>query len=196
VEAILDPDPVVQFRQWFESAMEAGIPQANAMVLATASPDGRPSARVVLLKRYDDHGFQFFTSYESPKARDLDSNARAALVFYWEDLGRQVRVEGSVERLPTADSDVYFASRPFEHQISTLVSPQSTEITREELDRRFEALRVRFTGKVIPRPTWWGGYRVVPARFEFWQRRFARLNDRVVYQRRGDGSWRIARLAA
>jgi pyridoxamine 5'-phosphate oxidase len=195
LESSLDPDPIVQFQRWFKDALDAEIPQANAMTLATATQDGKPSARVVLMKTADARGFTFFTNYESRKGRELAENPRAALIFYWEDLGRQVRVEGAVEKVPAEESDAYFDTRPLENKLSSMASPQSERVTREELDRRYEALKSRYATGHVPRPEQWGGYRVSPERMEFWQRRFARLNDRVAYERQKDGSWKIMRLA-
>lgn len=195
LESSLDPDPIVQFQRWFKDALDAEIPQANAMTLATATQDGKPSARVVLMKTADARGFTFFTNYESRKGRELAENPRAALIFYWEDLGRQVRVEGTVEKVPAEESDAYFDTRPLENKLSSMASPQSEPVTREELDRRYEALKSRYVTGHVPRPEQWGGYRVSPERMEFWQRRFARLNDRVAYERQKDGSWKIMRLA-
>jgi len=195
LEASLDPDPIVQFQQWYQDARDAGISQADAMTLATAARDGTPSARIVLMKIVDDRGFIFFTNYRSRKGRELAENPRAALIFYWEALGRQVRIEGTAEKIPGAESDAYFDSRPLENKLSSLASPQSEPVTREELDRRYDELKRQYGGRPVLRPTHWGGYRVRPDRMEFWQRRFARMNDRVVYQRRRDGSWEMTRLA-
>ena len=195
LEASLDPDPIVQFQQWYQDARDAGIPQADAMTLATAARDGTPSARIVLMKIVDDRGFTFFTNYRSRKGRELAENPRAALIFYWEALGRQVRIEGTAEKIPGAESDAYFDSRPLENKLSSLASPQSEPVTREELDRRYDELKRQYGGRPVLRPTHWGGYRVRPDRMEFWQRRFARMNDRVAYQRRRDGSWEMMRLA-
>lgn len=195
LEASLDPDPIVQFQQWYQDARDAGISQADAMTLATAARDGTPSARIVLMKIVDDRGFIFFTNYRSRKGRELAENPRAALIFYWEALGRQVRIEGTAEKIPGAESDAYFDSRPLENKLSSLASPQSEPVTREELDRRYDELKRQYGGRPVLRPTHWGGYRVRPDRMEFWQRRFARMNDRVAYQRRRDGSWEMMRLA-
>jgi pyridoxamine 5'-phosphate oxidase len=195
LEASLDPDPIVQFQLWYKDAIDAEIPQANAMTLATADREGKPSARIVLMKNAEVRGFTFFTNYRSRKGRELEDNPCAALVFYWEALGRQVRVEGTVEKLPAAESDAYFASRPLENKLSSVASPQSEPVSREELDLRSEELKQRYVTGTIARPAHWGGYRVKPDRVEFWQRRFARMNDRVVYNRRRDGSWKMTRLA-
>lgn len=195
VASALDPDPLVQFRRWFDEALSSHVPQPEAMTIATATRDGRPSARMVLLKNIDHLGFEFFTNYLSRKGRDLQENPRAALVFHWEPLGRQVRVEGTVLRLSGEESDAYFRSRPAENQISSWASMQSEPATREELDRRFEEVKQLYRDRPVPRPQHWGGYRVTPERMEFWQRRFARMNDRVLYTRRLDGTWSRGHLA-
>jgi pyridoxamine 5'-phosphate oxidase len=195
IESLLDANPFVQFQLWFKDAQDAGILQANAMTLATASKDGKPSARIVLMKTADARGFTFFTNYRSRKGKELAENPRAALIFYWETLGRQVRIEGRVEKLTAEESDAYFNSRPLENKLSSMASPQSEPVTREELDDRYEELKRRYAHGPIPRPEQWGGYRVNPERIEFWQRRFARLNDRVAYERGEDGKWKRMRLA-
>jgi pyridoxamine 5'-phosphate oxidase len=190
----LDPDPAAQFRRWLEEARRAGIEGLDAMTLATATRDGAPSARMVLLKGVEEHGLGFYTGYESRKGRELDENPRAALVLYWHGLGRQVRVEGVVERVPDEKADVYFASRPLGSRLSAVVSRQSEVIAgREELERAAEALGER-VGEDVPRPASWGGYRVVPSYWEFWQHRLDRLHDRFRY-RPGNGGWTIERLA-
>jgi pyridoxamine 5'-phosphate oxidase len=192
----LGPDPIVEFQTWFAAAGDAGAPAHDAMTLATVSPDGRPSARMVLLKQADQRGFVFYSNYDSPKGRDLAANPQAALVFYWAGLDRSVRVEGKVEKLSTAESDAYFATRPRDGQLSSVTSVQSQPVgSREELDRRFEEMKKTFEGKPVPRPPHWGGYRLKPVRIEFWQQRFARLNDRVEYVLLADGTWKKARLS-
>lgn len=191
----LGPDPVAEFRAWYRTALEAELPGADAMTLATATKTGEVSARIVLLKAIDRDGFLFYTNYESRKGRELEGNASAALVFHWPELHRSVRVEGTVRRIPPADSDAYFLERPRDGQLSSLTSAQSEPVaSREELDRRFEQLRNRYDGKSIPRPPYWGGYRLAPRRMEFWQHRFARLNDRILYRLQSDGSWTKSRL--
>jgi len=196
LEKDLDPNPITQFHRWFEEARAAKVLQLDAMALATATKDGRPSARMVLLKGFDASGFVFYTNYESRKGKELASNPVAALVFHWPELERQVRIEGSVEKVSPEESDAYFQTRPRESQISAHVSAQSELIrSREELDRRFEELQKQYEGHPIPRPAYWGGYRLKPSRIEFFQSRFARLNDRILYERQEDGSWVMKRLA-
>ena len=167
----------------------------TAMALATATRDGRPSVRTVLLKGLDGGGFVFYTNYESRKAREIDDTHRASLLFYWPSVSRQVRIEGTIERVTDAESDAYFATRPFESQIAALVSPQSDPIAhREVLDALFAEARARYAPGAVPRPGFWGGYRVVPAEIEFWQGRENRLHDRLRYRRQGD-IWIRERLA-
>ncbi len=194
-EADLDEDPIRQFRRWFEEARGAGVHEPNAMTLATAAPDGGPSARMVLLKAVGPDGFDFFTSFDSRKGLELAANPRAALVFWWGPLERQIRIEGHVMRLPEKDADAYFATRPLESRIGAWASEQSAPIEgRHVLEERAEEVRRRFPSGEIPRPPYWGGFRVIPDYVEFWQGRPGRLHDRLCYLRDGNG-WAIQRLS-
>ena len=191
-----DADPINQFRRWFDEAKAAGIPLPEAMTLATSSSDGKPSARLVLLKQFDEEGFVFYTNYQSRKARDLETNPFAALVFYWPQLDYQVRVEGPVTRTSAAEADEYFQTRARESQIGAHVSPQSEVITgREILEQRFAELEQLYSDRIIERPAHWGGYSVRPEQIEFWKSRPGRLHDRLRYERQADGTWRRVRLA-
>lgn len=194
-ESEVAANPVEQFRRWFDEAVAAGIPMANAMTLATTSPEGRPTARIVLLKGFDDQGFVFFTNYESRKGRELEATGLAALLFWWEPLDRQVRIEGAVERVSDQESDTYFATRPRESSLSAMASPQSRVVdSRRWLTDRVLEVSREWAGKDLVRPPQWGGYRVVPACFELWQGRPDRLHDRLCY-RLAKGVWTIERLA-
>jgi pyridoxamine 5'-phosphate oxidase len=186
-------DPIEQFADWFERA-SADVPLAEAMTLATVDAEGAPDARMVLLKGFGPDGFRFFTNYESAKGEELAANSRAALVIYWRELDRQVRVRGEVERLPAEDSDAYFASRPRDSRIAAAVSPQSRPVERDELDRRYEELERELAGADPERPQHWGGYLVRPDSIEFWQGRDSRMHDRFLYTRDGE-AWRVERLA-
>ncbi|MEP6636902.1 MAG: pyridoxamine 5'-phosphate oxidase [Acidobacteriota bacterium] len=195
-EKSVDRDPLKLFQSWLDEAIAAGINLPEAMTLATSTSDGKPSARLVLLKQADDRGFVFFTNYNSVKARELDSNPQAALVFYWPQLERQVRVEGTVQRTPAAESDSYFKTRPRESQIGAQASPQSKVIpSREFLQQKVDELEKLYDGRDVERPDNWGGYRLQAERIEFWKGRPGRLHDRISFVRRGDGSWTITRLA-
>jgi pyridoxamine 5'-phosphate oxidase len=188
-------NPLQRVREWFEEAAASGLIEAERMALATATPDGRPSVRVVLLKGIDDDGIRFFTNYGSRKGRELDANPRAAATLYWQPLYRAVRLEGPVERLSAAESDAYFATRPRGAQLGAWASAQGSVIgSREELDGRVRELEQRFPDEV-PRPEYWGGYRLVPDAVEFWQGRPDRLHDREHFLRRADGTWRTERLS-
>ena len=192
----VDPSPFVQFTRWFEQAARAGLRAPEAATLATATPDGIPSARIVLVKAHPQSGFVFYSNYESRKGRELAANPQGALVFHWDSLGRQVRVEGSVERTSSAESAGYVRSRPRGSQLSALASPQSEVIkSRELLERRVSDLASEYRNAELPVPENWGGFRLLPHTFEFWQHREDRLHDRLSYAAQSDGSWRIERLA-
>jgi pyridoxamine 5'-phosphate oxidase len=191
----VDRDPVMQFKNWFLDAVNAGLYEPNVMTLATADPFGKPSARIVLLKGFDENGFVFYTNYQSQKGQDLVGNPQAALVFFWAELQRQVRIEGVVSKVDAQTSADYFHSRPSGSQISALASPQSQVITdRSILEERVAELSTAYADKEIPRPEHWGGYVVEPTHIEFWQGRSSRLHDRIVYNLH-EGSWIINRLA-
>ena len=194
-EATAENDPVDQFQQWFAEAVEAKVPDLTAMTLATTTPDGRPSARIVLLKDVSSGGFDFYTNYNSRKAREIETNHHVALVFWWQVLDRQIRVEGTVSRLTREANEAYFALRPRDSQLSAWASSQSEVLEgRMALEERLNELRETHEGSDVPCPPHWGGYRVAPEAMEFWQGRRGRLHDRLRYTRSGD-DWTIERLA-
>lgn len=199
--AALDPahladDAIEQFRHWFDDAVRAAVIEPNAFTLATATPDGRPSARVVLIKDIHDRGISFYTNYESRKARELDANPQACAVFFWPELERQARLTGLIERESAERSDAYFQSRPRDSRIGAWASPQSRPLSdREELELTVKSFDERFPGEDVPRPPHWGGYRLLVDEAEFWQGRASRLHDRFQFRRASDGTWQIERLA-
>ncbi len=193
-EADLDPEPVAQFSRWFADAQAAGVPQSEAMVLATATAEGRPSARMVLLKGWGAEGFVWFTGYDSRKGAELSANPSAALLFFWQPMGRQVRIEGAVERTTRQESEVYFQTRPLGSQVAAAISLQSHPIaSRAELEAAYAALAEEAGEGPLPLPEHWGGYRLRPEAFEFWEHRENRLHDRLRYERKG-ADWKRFRL--
>jgi pyridoxamine 5'-phosphate oxidase len=195
-EGDVDPDPLAEFRSWYRLAEGSGVPQPDAMTLATATPDGIPSARMVLLKGVDDGGFVFFTNYESRKARELSENPRAALILYWSAIRRQVRITGRVERLSQPESEEYFRSRPRGSRLAAWASRQSEVIAdRSVLEDEYRRHENEYVDADVPLPPFWGGYRVTPEVVEFWMGRENRLHDRLRYTRQRDGSWAVERLA-
>jgi pyridoxamine 5'-phosphate oxidase len=192
----VDNNPFAQFDKWFKEAVKSEIPEVNAMTIATANKQGRPSARMVLLKQFDENGFVFFSNYESAKAKDLDVNPQAALLLFWEPLERQVRITGTVEKISATQSFEYFRTRPIDSQLGAWASQQSSEISaRSLLEKAFVEMLEKFKNGQIPLPPQWGGYRVIPDEFEFWQGRTNRLHDRISYKKQPGNSWKIVRLS-
>lgn len=191
----VDGNPINQFKLWFDEALECDVNEPTAMTLATADKDGKVSARIVLLKKVDEEGFTFFTNYESAKGKELAENPNAAIVFYWQELERQVRIEGKVKNTSEEESDTYFKSRPLGSKLSAAISKQSEEVTdRNFLMKLRNDLEIELNGREVPRPKNWGGYIIIPNGFEFWQGRENRLHDRIEYKKE-NGNWKIRRLA-
>jgi pyridoxamine 5'-phosphate oxidase len=194
-ESLINKNPFIQFTKWYESNLNSNLNEPTAMMLSTADVNGNSSARIVLLKEIDDRGFVFYTNYESRKGKDLKENPKAALTFYWDELRRQIRIEGKIEKLSIATSKEYFSSRPRESQIGAWVSEQSSVIpNRDFLENKYAEFEEKFGNEEIPLPDFWGGYRVIPNYFEFWQGRENRLHDRICYKKEND-EWKIFRLA-
>ncbi len=195
-EKDVNSNPFIQFRQWFDQALAAQLPEPNAMTVATTTLDGQPSARMVLLKGFDQRGFVFYTNYNSQKGQELAKNPQASLVFWWAELERQVRISGCVEKVSENESDEYFHSRPLNSRLGAWASNQSEVIeSREILEQRMQELQIQYQNQDIERPRHWGGLRVIPKKIEFWQGRSNRLHDRLLYTRLDSSSWKIVRLS-
>ena len=194
-ESEVEKDPFAQFSVWWEEAVQSAIVEVNAMALSTVSPEGRPSSRIVLLKGYTEEGFVFFTNYTSDKGKQIEQNQHVSLLFFWKELERQVRIEGTASKIAAEESDAYFNSRPIGSRLGAWASPQSQKIAdRAILDQELEKITAQFQENEITRPPHWGGYRVEPTRIEFWQGRSSRLHDRILYEQ-VDQQWQISRLA-
>jgi pyridoxamine 5'-phosphate oxidase len=192
----INPNPFIQFKQWFDQAITAQLPEPNAMTVATVTPDGKPRARMVLLKGFDERGFVFYTNYNSHKGQELAQNPQASLVFWWAELERQVRICGRTEKASESESDEYFYSRPLNSRLGAWASNQSEVIeSREVLEQQMQELQIQYQNQDVKRPPHWGGLRVIPTEIEFWQGRSNRLHDRLLYTRLNNGSWEIVRLS-